>query len=129
MKVLLDTHILLWYVMGDARLKDKVRTIVESKSNLYLSIVSLWEIAIKVNIGNLQLNCTFDDLLARVNYIQAEILPISIEDTKTYLTLPLHAAHRDPFDRMLVAQVKSRSITLISGDTKFDLYGIQRFWN
>jgi PIN domain nuclease of toxin-antitoxin system len=129
MTVLLDTHVLLWYVMGDSRLNDRARTIVESKTDLFLSVVSLWEIAIKVNIGKLQLNCSFDDVLVRVNYIQAEILPISITDTKMYLTLPVHATHRDPFDRMIVSQVMRRSMTLISGDTKFDLYGIQRLWD
>ena len=129
MKILLDTHILLWYVMGDGRLKDRERARVESKSDLCLSVVSLWEIAIKVNIGKLQLNCSFDDLLARVNHIQAEILPISIADTQMYLSLPLHTTHRDPFDRMLVAQVMSRSIALMSRDPKFDLYGIQRLWD
>ena len=111
------------------RLKDRERARVESKSDLCLSVVSLWEIAIKVNIGKLQLNCSFDDLLARVNHIQAEILPISIADTQMYLSLPLHTTHPDPFDRMLVAQVMSRSIALMSRDPKFDLYGTQRLWD
>ncbi len=128
MKVLLDTHVLLWYVMGDARLCHQARNIIEAKSDLSFSAASLWEIAIKTNIGKLQLQCSFDDLLMRLDYIQAEILPISIEDTRTYLALPLDADHRDPFDRILVAQAIARSLVLVSGDPKFDRYTLQRVW-
>jgi PIN domain nuclease of toxin-antitoxin system len=126
--MLLDTHVLLWYVMGDARLFHRARDIIEAKSDLSFSVASLWEIAIKTNIGKLQLNCAFDDLLVRLDYLQAEILPISIDDTKTYISLPLDVDHRDPFDRILVAQVMTRSGVLVSGDTKFDRYSIQRLW-
>jgi PIN domain nuclease of toxin-antitoxin system len=114
MKMLLDTHILLWYVMGDSRLNNRVKEIINAKSELSFSIASLWEIAIKVNIGNLQLNCSFEDLLARLLHINAEILPISIEDIQIYMNLPLPPNHRDPFDRILVAQTMNRSLVLVS---------------
>jgi PIN domain nuclease of toxin-antitoxin system len=128
MKILLDTHVFLWYVMGDQRLSQQAKAMIDAKLDLCFISVSLWEIAIKMNIGKLQLNCTFDDLLLRLSHIQAEILPIQIEDTQAYLNLPLFQNHRDPFDRMLVAQTLARSMDLVSGDTKFDLYSIQRVW-
>jgi PIN domain nuclease of toxin-antitoxin system len=100
-----------------------------AKSELCLSVVSLWEIAIKANIGKLQLNCSFDDLLVRLDYLKVEIVTLSVEDTQAYLALPMNETHRDPFDRMLVCQVMTKSMVLLSGDTKFDLYPIQRIWD
>lgn len=128
MKFLLDTHTFLWYVMGDARLSSKAKNIIDAKSELNFSIASLWEISIKVNIGKLQLNCSFEDLLIRLAYLKAEILSISVEDTQVYMNLPLLTEHRDPFDRMLVAQAMSHSLVLVSSDVKFDFYLIQRIW-
>ena len=128
MKMLLDTHVFLWYVLGDSRLNNRAKEIINAKSELSFSITSMWEVAIKVNIGKLQLDCSFEDLLARLIYIKAEILPISIEDTQTYINLPLLPNHRDPFDRILVAQTINRSLVLVSSDVKFDFYAIQRVW-
>ena len=128
MRTLLDTHVFLWYVLGNPNLSNKAKEIIDTKTGLNFSIASLWEIAIKVNIGKLQLNCSFDELLARLVYIKAEILPISIEDTQTYMSLPLQTDHRDPFDRILIAQTMNRSLILVSQDTKFDAYPIQRVW-
>jgi PIN domain nuclease of toxin-antitoxin system len=129
MKVLLDTHVLLWYVMGTPGLTARARGLIDAKSELCLSVVSLWEIAIKANIGKLQLNCSFDDLLVRLDYLKVEIVTLSVEDTQAYLVLPMDETHRDPFDRMLVCQVMTKSLVLLSGDTKFDLYPIQRIWD
>ena len=128
MEILLDTQVFLWYVMGDLRLSAKAREVINVKSGLKFSIVSLWEISIKVNIGKLQLSCPFEDLVTRLAYIKAEILPISVEDTQVYRSLPLSAEHRDPFDRMLVAQTLNYSLILVSSDEKFDLYPIRRMW-
>lgn len=118
MDFLLDTHVFLWYVLGDSRLSDRAKEIIEAKVGLKFSMVSLWEISIKVNIGKLQLNCSFEDLLTRLNYIKAEILPIAIEDTRTYAGLPAIQGHRDPFDRILVTQAMNRSLRLVSADSK-----------
>jgi PIN domain nuclease of toxin-antitoxin system len=128
MATLLDTQVLLWYVTADSRLSDRVREIVDAKSELFFSIASLWEIAIKLNIGKLQLTSSFNELLTRLAFIQAEILPIEIEDAQTYINLPLIPEHRDPFDRILVAQAMNRSMILASSDAKFDHYSIQRIW-
>ena len=128
MKWLLDTHVFLWYLLGDARLSNRVREIVEAKSGLHFSIASLWEIAIKINVGKLQLNRSFEELRADLIYIQAKILPVSIEDTQTYTSLLLPSNHRDPFDRILICQATNRSLALVSVDIKFDAYSIQRIW-
>ena len=128
MAMLLDTHVLLWYVTENSSLSLKAREIIEAKSGLVFSMVSLWEITVKLNIGKLQIYCSFDDLLARIAVMRAEILPIDIEDTKTYITLPLFPDHRDPFDRLLVAQAMNYGLDIVSGDDKFDAYPIQRVW-
>ncbi|MGF1494021.1 MAG: type II toxin-antitoxin system VapC family toxin [Microcoleaceae cyanobacterium] len=128
MAALLDTHVVLWYVMADKRLSDRAKTIVDSRSNLFFSIISLWEIAIKLSIGKLQLTTSFDELLRRVKFLGIEILPITVVDTKTYIDLPFIPEHRDPFDRILVAQSIGNSLTLVSRDKAFDAYSIQRIW-
>ena len=129
MKILLDTHVLLWYLLGDSRLTGRVREIVDAKTDLHFSIASLWEISIKINLGKLQLNRSFQELLEALDFINAEFLPISIEDTQTYMNLPLLQQHRDPFDRMLIAQAINRSLVIVSSDAAFDHYEIQRVWS
>jgi PIN domain nuclease of toxin-antitoxin system len=128
MAALLDTHTVLWYITSDSRLSDRARAIIRSRSNLFFSIASLWEISIKLNLGKLQLTSSFDEILVRLEFINAEILPIAVEDTKTYTSLPLIPKHRDPFDRLLVAQAMNYGLDIVSGDEKFDAYPIQRVW-
>ncbi|ASC73858.1 PIN domain nuclease [Halomicronema hongdechloris C2206] len=128
MAVLLDTHTVLWYFASDPRLTSTTRDIIDAKENLFFSIASLWEISIKLNIGKLQLTSPFDEILIRLNFINAEILPIKVEDAKTYMNLPLHPDHRDPFDRILVVQAMNNSLDIVSRDDKFDRYPIHRIW-
>ncbi|GAP98323.1 death on curing protein, Doc toxin [Leptolyngbya sp. NIES-2104] len=105
-----------------------VAEILESTENtLHVSIVSLWEIAIKLGLGKLDLQSSFDDLRNSLDEFQIEILPIQFEDIQQYLNLPLH--HRDPFDRMLIAQAVKHSLVLVSRDTILDAYPIQRLWS
>ncbi|MGF1522870.1 MAG: type II toxin-antitoxin system VapC family toxin [Leptolyngbyaceae cyanobacterium] len=128
MAVLLDTRVVLWYVTKNPNLSLKAREIVDAKSGLFFSIASLWEITIKSNIGKLQLDCSFDGLLARIAVMRAEIIPISITNLETYLNLPLPDNHRDPFDRILIAQAMNHSLDIVSRDDKFDHYPIRRVW-
>lgn len=128
MKVLLDTHTFLWYIEGSSSLSHQAREVIESpKHDLYLSIVSLWEIAIKLGLGKLQLQNPFHELQEVAEQLNIKILLISFADTECYLGLPLH--HRDPFDRMLIAQAINYSLVLVSQDTAFDAYSIQRVWS
>jgi PIN domain nuclease of toxin-antitoxin system len=84
MSILLDTRVVLWYVTSDSRLSNRAREIVEAKTGLFFSTASLWEISIKLNIGKLQLTSSFDELLVRLEFIRAKILPIEIQDAKAY---------------------------------------------
>ncbi|WP_341734001.1 type II toxin-antitoxin system VapC family toxin [Microcoleus sp. EPA2] len=126
MESLLDTYAFLWYLLGDSNLGSKAKEAIDTKTGLYFSIASLWEISIKINVGKLQLNRQFEDLPKELEYINVQILPITFEDTEIYTSLPLH--HRDPFDRILVAQTMNHSLVLISRDEAFDAYQIQRVW-
>lgn len=128
MKYLLDTHSLLWFLTGDDRLSARTRQVMDDEMNeLFISIASLWEIAIKVSIGKLHLSQPFDRLfpvLLEINSIG--VLGITVEHTKRVCELPLY--HRDPFDRIIVAQAQSEQLLLISADSRLDSYGIQRIW-
>lgn len=129
MRFLIDTHVLIWYLEDNSQLTSIAAEILEdTRHDLYVSIASLWEIAIKSGLGKLKLKIEFHDLKKLLERFSIEILSISFEDTETYLTLPFFDNHRDPFDRILVAQVSARSMALISGDKKFDSYTIQRVW-
>jgi PIN domain nuclease of toxin-antitoxin system len=123
---LLDTHTLIWFLENDTRLPPATRTQIETTPTIFISIVSLWEIAIKANIGKLTLAFPFNTI--ETNLITAGIteLPITFKDLEIYLSLPLH--HRDPFDRILIAQAMNHSLTFISQDTQMDAYPIKRLW-
>jgi PIN domain nuclease of toxin-antitoxin system len=129
MKALLDTHAFLWYLLGDPNLAMKAKDIIDTKENLYFSIVSLWEIAIKINIGKLQIHRPIEDLSKELQYINIQILPIIDQDIELYSALTFPSNHRDPFDRMLIVQAINHSFILISRDVKFDAYPIQRLWD
>lgn len=129
MSILLDTHAVLWYVESDSRLSDRAKAILDARKDVFFSIASLWEIAIKLNVDKLQITSSFSQLLIRLEFLNVEILPINTEDLDTYIGLPLPKNHRDPFDRILVAQSINYSLPILSSDEKFDLYPIQRVWS
>lgn len=127
MKILIDTHIFIWYFQGSEKMKiDILCTLDDPENTLYLSIVSLWEISIKIGLGKLKLQVPFSELEAVVKRFNIETLPIMFADTNRYQYLPLH--HRDPFDRMLIAQAMNHSLVVVSADAAFDAYPIQRIW-
>ncbi|MEI6331968.1 MAG: type II toxin-antitoxin system VapC family toxin [Pseudanabaena sp. ELA645] len=127
MDILLDTHTFIWYIEGNPKLTEKAREALEmSADKVYLSIISLWEIAIKTGKNQLTLQNQFDDLLDVLNSLQIEILSITFADTKIYKNLPLH--HGDPFDRMIIAQAISNNLTIVGCDQSFNNYPIQILW-
>jgi PIN domain nuclease of toxin-antitoxin system len=128
MAFLLDTHVVLWHISKDPILSQKAKEIVDAKSDLFFSVASLWEIVVKINVGKLQLDCSFESFLDHVAVMNAEIIPIEIASLKIYLDLPISPDHRDPFDRILVAQAMDYSLDIVSRDEKFDFYPIQRVW-
>ena len=127
MNVLLDTHTFIWYIEGNAKLTQKAKDVIEiSGDKIYLSIISLWEIAIKTGKKQLTLQNEFDDLLDVLNSLEIEILTITFADTQIYKNLPLH--HGDPFDRMIISQAINNSLTIIGCDQSFNDYPIQILW-
>ncbi len=127
MNLLLDTHTVIWYFQDDKKLPTNVSELLEDPENrLFVSIASLWEIAIKLNLGKLTLEIAFSDLQEILERFLIETLPISFANMEEYLGLLLH--HRDPFDRMLIAQSITHSLTVVSVDTAFDAYPVQRVW-
>jgi len=122
MKLLLDTHIFLWFIMGSPNLTSQARALIEDdKNRKFISVVSLWEIAIKSSIGKLNLSAPFDQLIPQQLSLNGfELLPIEIAHLATVTTLPFH--HRDPFDRLLIAQAVTEKMPFVSSDSAFDAY-------
>lgn len=128
MKLLLDTHALLWFLGGSDRLSAPARTTIEDLSHTRLfSVAGAWEAAIKVSLGKLCLDVPFTRLIPGELHANAiDLLPIRPEHIVAVTNLPFH--HRDPFDRMLVAQAMVEGATLVSADAVLDAYGIPRIW-
>ena len=123
MKLLLDTHILLWYLDNDPKLPVIWKRNIEDRHNsIAVSMASLWEITIKVALGKLEL---MDDLTTIENILRQQgidFLPIRTPHLLYLLDLPFH--HRDPFDRLLIAQAQAEQLTLVSDDGMFAAYSI-----
>lgn len=128
MRCLLDTHTFLWAVNDDSRLSRRATEVVEDGANeLFLSVASLWEIAVKLSVGKLKLDLPFLELaVEETSEHGVEILPITAAHLDTLTTLPLH--HRDPFDRPIVAQCLSEKISLLSRDDVLSGCGVERLW-
>ncbi len=128
MRLLLDTHTFLWFIAGSTNLSEYVRMLIEAPSNeRLLSIASLWEMAIKISIGKLEVGMSFTDLVEnQVKANKIELLTIKPEHLDVVIRLPLR--HRDPFDRLLIAQSICENIPILSKDAVFDNYSVQRIW-
>jgi PIN domain nuclease of toxin-antitoxin system len=132
MELLLDTHTFLWFIGGNTRLSIQARESIEDLDNeRFLSIASLWEIAIKVNIGKMQLEGqgeqTFEAFVTeQLKRNAINMLPITIEHLAAVAQLPRH--HGDPFDRLIIAQAQTENFSIIGADVAFDAYDIIRLW-
>ena len=128
MRLLLDTHAFLWFVAGDFTLSAHARSLIEDEGNDKLvSIVSLWEIAVKTSLGKLPLAKPFEQFIPeQLTRNGFQVLALTVAHTAKVAALPLH--HRDPFDRMLVAQSLVENLPLLSSDETLNAYGIQRLW-
>jgi PIN domain nuclease of toxin-antitoxin system len=127
-RYLLDTHAFVWMASAPERLGDEARQrIGASASELYLSVASVWEIAIKKSVGKLKLPTPLPNFLEeQLNATRTSLLPIRSEHAIRVEALPWH--HRDPFDRLLLAQAAFEDLTLLSRDTTFDAYAVPRVW-
>lgn len=128
MQLLLDTHALLWWLAGNEALSRKARAaIAETGNGIFVSAASAWEIATKHRIGRLPgVASVSDDLEGAIAAQQFIGLPISLRHGQVAGGLP--GPHRDPFDRMLIAQAIIEDLTLVSNEQAFDSYGVRRLW-
>ena len=128
MRALLDTQAFLWFILDDARLSIVAKQLIEDPSHdLEVSPASYWEIAIKIRLGKYALPEPYQSFIERhLALNDFQILPITPKHTALLTTLPLH--HKDPFDRLLVAQAIQEGVPLISIDSQLDAYGVERVW-
>lgn len=127
MQLLLDTHALIWFINGDKSLSEKARNLIKNLENeCFVSIASVWEIAIKLSLGKLELNCSFNDLSKLLIESEIEILPISFEHINYLLSLEFH--HRDPFDRIIISQGIIEKMAIVTKDDNFINYRVKTIW-
>jgi len=128
MRLLLDTHSFLWFIEGNSRLSRHARALIEDDANdLFLSLASVWEMAIKVSLGKLRVTQDFQTFIAQqCSENRIEFLHITLAHTAAVVPLSFH--HRDPFDRLLIAQSMTEQMPIISDDPAFEIYGIERLW-
>jgi len=127
MRLLLDTHALIWHYEAHDDLSEEARKLIDAPDNqLFISIASLWEMVIKVSLGKLTLRKDVQTITAIYQNAGAKLLPVHLEHILAVQTLPWF--HRDPFDRLLVAQAIYEDLVLISHDHKFNQYPVSRRW-
>ncbi|MCC6123747.1 MAG: type II toxin-antitoxin system VapC family toxin [Pirellulales bacterium] len=129
MRLLLDTHALIWYVDQDHLLSTSAHAAITDPANdLLLSAGTIWEIGIKVGLSKLSLSMPYREWMNKaIADLGLTLLPISVEYADVQAGLPRH--HGDPFDRLLAAQARVENIPLVSSDPIFDRYGLKRIWN
>jgi PIN domain nuclease of toxin-antitoxin system len=128
MSLLLDTHALIWFAQNSAELSEAARAAVaDSAEDVYCSVASIWEMAIKLSLGKLKMSFAlegpFERLLEDNGFL---LIPVEYRHAARVAVLPWH--HRDPFDRLLVAQAMVEGMILLSHDTQLDAYGVKRTW-
>ena len=128
MRLLLDSHAFLWFILGDQRLSDRARlAIAAADTDVLISPATLWEMAIKVRLGKYKLPGPFGPFMdTQLTSNRIQLLPIEVRHTALLASMPFH--HRDPFDRLIVAQALAESIGVVSVDAMLDAYGVSRLW-
>jgi PIN domain nuclease of toxin-antitoxin system len=128
MRLLLDTHALLWFALDHPNLSAAAQSLILDPANEKLiSPATYWEIAIKFSRGKLDFSQPYAEFMAdAIDGNGFGILPVLVPHTTVVSTLPFH--HRDPFDRLLVAQALAENVPIVSADTALDPYGVRRLW-
>jgi PIN domain nuclease of toxin-antitoxin system len=128
MRLLLDTHTILWFWWDDPQLGSKAREAIENAGNPEMvSLAAPWEVAIKVSLKKLDLGGPFPGFFRQsMQRSFFEWLPLKDHHFEVLASLPFH--HRDPFDRLLIAQSLAEGMPIVSRETVFDMYGVQRIW-
>ena len=131
MKLLLDSHTFLWHADGSPQMSAAaIAALIDPANELFLSMASVWEIAIKVGLKKLTLSSAFAPFMTRaITGYGITVLSIAFEDCVEYETLPFPLPkHRDPFDRLMIAQAKRNGLDIVGADASFDAYGVSRIW-
>lgn len=124
---LLDTHALIWFLEGDTQLSETAKSIIlDTNNQMSISLASLWEMAIKMSIGKLTLTQSIEQIVQRLPLEFINILPIEVPHVLAIQNLHFH--HKDPFDRILIAQSLVEDFTIVSIETIFDQYLVKRAW-
>ena len=127
MTLLVDTHAFLWFVAGDPRLSRAARRAIEANSeSWWLSAASVWELAIKSSLKRLVLPAPAAEYIAEKEQAGLRVLPVEWSHAAAVESLPFH--HRDPFDRLLVAQAQTEKLAVVTGDPAFRKYGVRVVW-
>jgi PIN domain nuclease of toxin-antitoxin system len=128
MRLLIDTHALLWFCEGNPALSDAARAAMEDAAHeRYVSHATAWETAIKLSIGKLELKAAYEDVFPGVLDANGfKLLPPAVEHYKALIPLPRH--HGDPFDRLIIAQAKVEGLTVVTSDGHFPDYGVPLLW-
>lgn len=127
MRLLLDTHTFLWFLNGEKQLPPKIKDQIKDTGNVcFLSIASIWEIAIKLSLKKLHLGILFSKLPNLLQELNIDILPLTFEHINILVNLEWH--HRDPFDRIIISQAQFEGLIVLSKDENFNLYPIQLAW-
>ncbi|MEI2582446.1 type II toxin-antitoxin system VapC family toxin [Scytonema sp. PRP1] len=128
MRLLLDTHTFIWFFTGNTKISNQARALIENQDNeKLLSTASVWEIAIKQSTGKLSFHVPFEVFIKQqLSLNDFNLLNINLDHLAVVATLPFH--HRDPFDRLLIAQSIVEKIPVLSVDSAFDAYPIERLW-
>ena len=128
MRLIIDTQVLIWWTNDVSNISHRVQDIIFDLDNeLWLSLASIWEMQIKISLGKLDLPRSLPDIIAtQIDKNQLEILPIELSHVYALDQLPLH--HRDPFDRLIIAQSLTEKMPIASIDKAFDAYSIERVW-
>lgn len=128
MKLLLDTHAFIWWIIQTTRLSSTALAAMQNPQNeLFLSVVSIWEMQLKIQLGKLHFNLALPELIEEQQLLNGiKLLTIKPEHIYALSQLPFH--HKDPFDRLLIAQAITENLPLVSDDTKFPAYPVQIIW-
>jgi PIN domain nuclease of toxin-antitoxin system len=127
-RTLIDTHVFLWWTAADPRLPSRVKTrLLDPDNTFLLSVASIWEIAIKVHRGRLHLPEKLGPYFAaRLAAYRIDALPVAVEHVLDTASLPAH--HRDPFDRLIIAQARMEGVPILTSDADFRKYSVEVIW-
>jgi PIN domain nuclease of toxin-antitoxin system len=127
-RLLIDAHSILWAADDPTRLSPTATTLLQDPSNeLFLSAGTMWEIAVKVGLNKLTLTMPIGQwLIQAIADLDISLVPITVDHAAAYVALPFH--HRDPFDRLMLAQAITDGMSIVSADSGLDAYGVKRLW-